>query len=153
MSAHVLVGSFFTCVLSGFVPLVNGEVVVVGAALLLPAAERVPLVLLCASGQMLAKLILYALARWSPARLPPPARRALWRVEKLRAMRGGSSLLLLTSAVIGVPPFYLVTLAAGLVGVRPARFAVLGFAGTVVRYAVLTWSASRLAAASGVALP
>jgi hypothetical protein len=64
MTTQVVVASFLGCVLSGIVPLVNGEAVVVSGALLVGRPNLVPLVLACGCGQMLAKVGLYGLARW-----------------------------------------------------------------------------------------
>jgi membrane protein YqaA with SNARE-associated domain len=58
--------------------------------------------------------------------------------------RRSAALLLLTSAGIGLPPFYVVTLAAGALRVSPALFVITGTFGTVARYAVIVWGATRL---------
>jgi membrane protein YqaA with SNARE-associated domain len=135
---------------SGFVPLVNGEVIVVGAALLVAPPQLVPLVLACACGQMLAKLALYTAARWSPRHLPRWARSSLERAESLKRLRGGSALLVLVSSGSGFPPFYLLTLTAGMLRVPIALFASVGFAGMLIRYSFLVWGATSLLARAPV---
>jgi membrane protein YqaA with SNARE-associated domain len=151
--APVIFASFLACALSGFVPLVNGEAVVVSAAVLVGRTHAALLVIACACGQMLSKVGLYGLARWSPSRLPPRARRLLVRAEKLPHVQGHAAVILLASAGIGVPPFYLVTLAAGAIRVRLELFAALGLTGTLVRYALLAWGAARLSVGAGFLLP
>lgn len=145
MSATLIGGAFVSSVISGLVPLVNGEVVVAGAALAAAPEARLPLLAACALGQMLAKTGLYCLARWSPERLPARGRRALARAREMRLGRGGASAVVLTSACVGLPPFYLVSLAAGALRVPSAIFVIAGTAGIVARYAVIVWGAARFA--------
>lgn len=144
MSGALIGGAFVSSVISGLVPIVNGEVVVAGAALAATPDARLSLLVVCAAGQMLAKTCLYGLARWSPERLPPRARQALARAREMRLGRRSAALVVLTSACIGLPPFYLVTLAAGALRLSPALFVIAGTAGIVARYAVIVWGAARL---------
>ena len=70
----ILAGALAVCVVGGFLPWVNTEAAVVGAALLLPRGV-LPLLVLGAAGiQVLAKGTLYCLARWAPRGLPRRAR-------------------------------------------------------------------------------
>lgn len=136
-------GAFLSSVISGLVPLVNGEVVVAGAALAATPDARLPLLAACAAGQMLAKTCLYGLARWSPERLPRRARQSLARARQVRLSRRSAALVVLASACIGLPPFYVVTLAAGALRIPPALFVIAGTSGIVARYAVIVWGATR----------
>ena len=136
--ATILAGALAACVVGGFVPWVNTEAVVVGAALLLPR-EALPLLVLGAAGtQVLSKGALYGLARWAPRAMPRRARARLERISALAARRRSLHLTVLASSTVGVPPFYLVTLACGTVAVPPGAFLAAAFLGTAVRYAVLS---------------
>jgi membrane protein YqaA with SNARE-associated domain len=146
MTATLLGGAFISSVISGLVPIVNGEVVVAGASLAAAPEARLALLAACAAGQMLAKFGLYCLARWSPERLPRRAQQALARAREMRMGRRSTALVLLTSALVGLPPFYLMTLAAGALRISPALFVIAGTAGTVGRYVVIIWGATRFAA-------
>lgn len=143
MSGTLIGGAFLSSVISGLVPLVNGEVVVAGAALAATPDARLPLLGACAAGQMLAKTCLYGLARWSPERLPHRARQTLARARELRLSRRSAAAVVLTSACIGLPPFYLVSLAAGALRIPPAVFVIAGTVGIVARYAAIVWGAAR----------
>lgn len=139
MGALNVIGSAaLACSVGGVFPWINGEIVVIGAALMLPRGALPMLVLACALAQTTSKAALYALARWSPQRLPRRAIRLLGAAERFG---GGRSLVavVFSSALVAIPPFYLVTLACGLVRARFTSFALVGLAGTAMRYAILIW--------------
>jgi membrane protein YqaA with SNARE-associated domain len=119
------------------VPWLNTEAAVVAAALLLPPPLVPLLVLGAALAQVAAKGALYGVARWAPHGLPRRARAGL---QRACAFARGRSLTLtvLTSSTVGVPPFYLVTLACGTAAVPFGRFLAAALVGTAVRYAVLS---------------
>lgn len=146
MSGTLIGGAFLSSVISGLVPIVNGEVVLAGAVLAATPDARLAVLAACAAGQMLSKICLYGLARWSPERLPRRAQQALARAGEVQLGRRTAVLVVLTSAGIGLPPFYVVTLAAGALRISPAHFVIAGTAGIVARYAVIVWGATRLAA-------
>lgn len=134
----ILAGALAVCVVGGFLPWVNTEAAVVGAALLLPRGVLPLLVLGAAAMQVLAKGTLYCLARWAPRGLPRRARAQLERLSGLATRRRSLALTVLSSSTVGVPPLYLVTLACGTVAVPPGAFLAAAFLGTVVRYAVIS---------------
>lgn len=142
MNGQLIFGAFLSSVVSGFVPVVNGELVAVTAAVLVTSDAHGWLLAACVSGQMLAKLVLYGIARWSPKRLPARAQGAIARFEGL-SRRRGSMLVVLASASVGVPPFYLVTIAAGALRLPPILFVGAGLAGTLIRYALVLWATTR----------
>lgn len=142
----VIAGAFLTCVVGGFLPWVNTEVVVTGAALVVAPPEIAVLVLAAATGQMLAKTSVYTLARWAPERLPRKARDFLSSPRALSGNRAGTILALLASSSVGLPPFYLTTLAAGTLRVPLMVFAGAGLAGTALRYTALALGATLVAA-------
>ena len=143
MNGTLIGGAFLSSVISGLLPIVNGEVIAAGAALATAPGARLILLAACASGQMLAKVGLYGLARYAPDRLPRRAREAMARAREMGLGRRSAALVVLASAVIGLPPFFLVTLAAGALRVPPALFVIAGGSGTVARYALVIWGATR----------
>ncbi len=144
MTSHVLGAAFLSSMLSGFVPIVNGEAVAVSAALLVPPGMRSVLLCACVAGQMLSKFFLYGLARWWPSRLPRRMRNAVATAQE-RCKGRRVWLLVLASAGLGVPPFYLVTLAAGAIRLPAVLFVVAGIVGTMARYIVVVWGATYFA--------
>jgi len=129
------------CLAGGVLPWINSEIAVVSASLLLPEATLPPLVLACAAGQMTAKCGLYGVTRWTPHLLPSRAGPLLDRIQGSR--RRGPLLVVaaFTGALVAIPPFYLVTVACGVLRMRFAVFAVVGAAGTTIRYGLLVWAA------------
>lgn len=133
--------------ISGIVPIVNAELLVAAAAVALPAVGLPLVVAVSTVGQMVTKTLLFALARWAPSKLPRKARAALDRAsEAVSAREGGAGSLVFTSAAIGLPPFYGVSLACGVVRMRLVTFLVAGGAGRAVRFGCLAWAAHHLGA-------
>jgi membrane protein YqaA with SNARE-associated domain len=139
---EILGGLLVGTAVSGILPLVNAELLVIGAAVAAPGVG-VPLVVAVSTlGQMTTKTLLFGVARWAPARLPRRARAVLDRAADAVARRGGAaSSLVFTSAAIGVPPFYGMSLAAGALGMRLRSFLLSGTMGRVVRFGALAWTA------------
>lgn len=144
---EILVGLILATAVSGIVPVVNAELLVVTAAAALPAVGA-PLVAVASTlGQMSTKFSLFALARWAPSRLPAKAERALDRAARpLRERDGAVSGIVFTSAATGIPPFYGISLAAGALGMRTSSFLASGSLGRLVRFAALAWIGRELGA-------
>ena len=132
-----VIGAFGMCLLSGLFPWINSELVVIAAAALLPPELLPPLVLFATAGQMLGKTTIFAIARSTPHRLPKGARKFLDRAAALGRSKNKMTAALVASAVFGVPPFYLMTLAAGTLGVSLRVFVAAGAAGTLLRYTAI----------------
>ncbi len=145
MDAGLLIGAAATVAVGGILPWINGEVVVAGAALLTPQSGLPVLVVACAVAQMSAKAVLYGVIRWMPERMPARARQLTSRIEAYRTRRGLLVLAIFSGSAIALPPFYLVTLACGMLRVPFALFAIAGLAGTISRYGFLAWFATALA--------
>jgi membrane protein YqaA with SNARE-associated domain len=146
MDVSVLAGAVLVCVLGGVIPWINTEVAVIGAALLVPRSALPVLVIACALGQMSAKAALYGVTRWAPHRLPARARAFLERAEKYRDRRRLLAVAIFSGAFIAVPPFYIVTLACGLLRVPFLLFLIAGIAGTALRYGFVASAALAFAA-------
>jgi membrane protein YqaA with SNARE-associated domain len=134
--------TFGVCALSAVVPVVNSEIYLLAASAMAPRELAVPLILAAASGQMLGKSVMY-FAGVGALRLPSERlRRMVARVEERyrAAGKGGATLgggVILLSAVVGLPPFYVVSIACGLFRIPFAQFFVLGLFGRLVRFALI----------------
>ena len=139
---QVVSGLLVGTAVSGILPLVNAELLVVGAAVAAPGIGVPIVAAVSALGQMITKTLLFALARWAPRRLPAKARARLEQASRTVAQRGGTaSSLVFTSAATGFPPFYGVSLAAGALGMGLRSFVLSGGAGRLVRFGALAWAA------------
>jgi hypothetical protein len=133
MSATVLLGALTGAVVSGVVPIVNAELLLLGLALASPDAAPV-LVLVVAAGQMIAKCALFLTGgRLTAGALAPRLTR--WGLD--RGGRRAAAPLVAASAALGLPPFYLVAVAGPSLGVRFRTFALVGLAGRLVRFAAV----------------
>ena len=139
--------TFLVSLLGGVVPVVNVEVYLLSVAVLAPHATVLPAALAAALGQMAAKSVLYLAGRGV---LTLRFGRRFPQIEALRvrlqARRTGTDSVLLASALLGVPPFYLVSVVAGALRCPFDRFFALGCCGRVARFAVLLVLARSLAA-------
>ena len=136
----IYAGTLVVGVLSGLLPVINGEIFLIGAVLLSgEVGPAIALALLVAVGQMLAKLVLYKAARGATELGKANKIGAKIESARARVAKWQDKPLAVTfiSAVTGLPPFYLVTLLAGALGVRFSTFMVLGLVGRVVRFVAL----------------
>ncbi len=136
----IYLATLIISVLSGLVPVVNGELYLI-AAIVVADDPVVALVLavIVALGQMIAKIGLYYAARGATelgrsTRLGAKLERAQLLA---RRWQGKPLTLLFVSAVTGLPPFYLVSLLAGLLRIRFGTFLLLGIIGRVIRFVAL----------------
>jgi membrane protein YqaA with SNARE-associated domain len=134
----ILASTFVGCLLGSFVPLVNTELVVLGAIAIAPAELTIPIVLIAVITQMGAKSVLFCagggLLRLRPGKYSARLHAALQRAQ---ACQKSGSLFLFASATIGFPPFYLTSVASGAMRVPFGRFLAIGFAGRLIRFSAL----------------
>ncbi len=138
--ALVLCSCFGLSLLSGFVPWISGEVIVLScAALLHSPLALAALALVATSGQLVGGSVLYWLGfRAGTLQVARNGRLARWR-ERLRHGGGRALALVFVSAAASVPPMCLVTIAAGTSGMGFPRFAGAASCGLFVRFAVLAF--------------
>ncbi len=132
---RIWVTTFLVTFASGFLPFVNAEAYLVSVAALAPGAALGGVVAAATLGQMTAKTLLFLTGR---GLLRLPLRRPRGPAGRIRAFleHGGvrAAALVFVSAVCGVPPFYVVTLAAGALGFPLVRFCAVGACGRLLRF-------------------
>ncbi len=136
-------------VVSSLVPIVNAELLLMGLAFATPAAAPL-LVVVMAAGQMVGKSVLF-LGGGRLTRATLEGRLARWRLDGLR--RGAGAPLIAVSAFTGLPPFYLVSVAAPALGVRFRTFLAMGLAGRLLRFGALVALPQLIAHASWIGGP
>ena len=142
MGIALLTSAFLASVASGLVPFVNAEVVVAATAVAMPPGQQILAVAVCTIGQMVAKAGLYSGARWLPQRLPARARARLERAsDKAKRLEHAGWTLIFVSAVVGLPPFYVISLASGAVRVNMVAFVGVGLLGRFVRFGIIAYTA------------
>lgn len=136
----IYAGTLVVGVLSGLVPIINGEIYLVGVVLLTGQLwPALLLALLVAIGQMIAKFVLFKAARRASALGPDTkfGRRLEQARGKIEKWREKPLAVTFISAITGLPPFYVITLLAAALGVRFRTFMILGIIGRIVRFVVL----------------
>jgi membrane protein YqaA with SNARE-associated domain len=130
---------FCLTVVSAIVPWVNAEIIVLS----LPAVVETPvalvaLVLVATAGQMTGKCAVYWVGRGG-VRLPSPRIAATierWR-ERQRKCRTNPLGLVLLSSAVGIPPFYVITVLAGVLRISFPRYLLFGTIGRLLRFGAL----------------
>lgn len=135
----VYLGTFVVCFLAGLIPVINTEVWLVAMGVVV--AEPLSLaavVLLATAGEMIAKVVLYY-ASLGVLRLPMGRyQRHLERARaKVAQWRHRPLYVLWASATVGLPPFYLIALVTGPLGLRLRTFCVIGTIGRALRFGAL----------------
>ena len=135
----VYVGTLLVGILSGLVPVVNSELfIAVAIRLFLLDGGLLGVIavgLLMALGEMIAKVGLYQAAQrgseLASGKLAVQLARARARVDKWRSKPLS---ILFISGVVGLPPFYLIALVAGLLRIRFTTFLWVGMVGRTIRF-------------------
>jgi membrane protein YqaA with SNARE-associated domain len=126
------------CIGGSIVPLINCELVVLAASAALPSSMVLPLIALASMSQMAGKAILYyagsGLLHLPQGRFRTNIDSAVARVQR---QKGASGATIFASASTGLPPFYVLSIASGAIGVDFRQFMVLGLAGRTLRCAAL----------------
>jgi membrane protein YqaA with SNARE-associated domain len=137
-AALALLATFGFCIVSAVIPVANAELYLLSAAALAPRELALPLAVAGALGQMVGKTLMYLAGRGA-VRLPGTRmRRALEQVRTQYKDRGAiGGVVLFTSAAAGLPPFYIVAVAAGVVRVPIAQFVTIGLIGRAIRFGIV----------------
>jgi len=133
-------GSFIINILSGFIPVINSEILLVLISTTMSRTLFFPVLLISTTGQMLAKLVMYLAGRGilkiSLMKYKEKLNEMILKMQKWQSKTG---FFLFISAFSGFPPFYLVTIAAGMLKMNFFQFLVLGFAGRLLRFTLLLY--------------
>lgn len=124
----------------GVIPGLAVEPVLLALALIAPRTLLLPLAIAATLGQMVAKMALYGGGLRLAGALPA-ARRA--RVDNACAAFSSRPALqnstLLASAIVGMPPFYVTTLAYGALRLPFGPFVAIGTIGRAIRFTTLVF--------------
>ena len=133
--------TFIFSIFSALIPFLNLEFYLLAVSAVVPDSLKflTEILFIATFGHMIAKGILYCTGRgilklsWQNPKIGVQQFKQLqMRMEKLE---GQSSAFLFFSGVTGLPPFYLVAIAAGALKMNFINFFVFGFAGRLVRLA------------------
>jgi membrane protein YqaA with SNARE-associated domain len=130
--------TFGVCVAGAIIPFINTEIYLLSVAALTPRGFVWPLVTAATLGQMVGKVAMFYAGRGVLRIRHGRVRSA---VDSLRARLESRPLLakgiLLSSATVGLPPLYVVSVACGAAGMGVVSFFVIGSAGRLAHFAVV----------------
>jgi membrane protein YqaA with SNARE-associated domain len=128
--------TFVYCVASGLLPFVNAEAfLIVLSSTIMPRSELILLASLAAGGQMIGKSAAYLAGRASLRRPPKKYEAKLAGARtRLEGWRYGVGSFFFLSASTGIPPFYVVSILAGMLKANYVTFLVFGLAGRFLRF-------------------
>jgi membrane protein YqaA with SNARE-associated domain len=110
----------------------------IAASAALPQSYAIALILAATLGQMTGKSMMFFGGRGVKFLQRGRMKERIDEMgERMRRRNGAIGSMLFMSAAIGLPPFYLVSVASGLVGVAFAQFATIGFLGRFVRFSLV----------------
>jgi len=136
----VYAGSFVVGFVSGLVPFINAELYLVAVSPLVSRNKLVPIAVLTAAGQMVAKTIIFYAGRGVFSINMRKIEKKLETVQaKFQAWENKVDALILLSAVVGMPPFYIVSFVAGALKLHYIRFLAAGLVGRGIRFAAIVY--------------
>ncbi|MBD0319629.1 MAG: hypothetical protein ICV87_04800 [Gemmatimonadetes bacterium] len=136
--AAVWLTTFAVCILGSLVPFVNTEIYLLSAVALSPKSYVLPLVIAATVGQTVGKIAMYYVGMGV---LKLPAGRVQRGLEatqaRMEARPMWGKVLFFSSALVGVPPLYVMAIAAGAVRMNLAFFVVACAVGRFIHFAVV----------------
>ncbi|MEQ1870685.1 MAG: VTT domain-containing protein [Vicinamibacterales bacterium] len=137
----VAAGYYGAAVVSAVAPWVNGEVLMLSAVPLAGSRTRLAaLVIAVSAGQMTGKTIAYWLSRRSTRARSPRLQRALDRWQARFEARPWAALATtFVSALVGIPPFFIVSMLAGTLRVAFGQFLAVGTVGRLIHFALVAF--------------
>ena len=126
------------CFASAIIPLVNMELYVIFLGSVAPPPLLPVLLITGTFSHMLGKSVMYAAGR-AFDKLPPGAlqRRVAAAREKVHDRPNLGAAVILTSAIVGLPPFYAMTVLCGAMRYNFLWFFAAGFLGRLLRFGAL----------------
>lgn len=133
MEQAIFIG--ITCFLTGYIPSVSTEVVLAGVGLTISKPAIIPLALIGAISQTIAKSHLYLLAHKVIPYLKFKSKRKLIKLKRqYKNKQKLSHSIIFVSSLTGLPPYYFINLLCGLMDSGLTNFALIGCMGMFIRF-------------------
>ncbi len=139
--ALLLLVLFGTSFASGIIPIINAELLLIGAVVSVTGPSMIVLVVVVASlGQMAAKTAMFFGASQATRFLGEKKMAKLDKYKaKLEKHQHAPGPLVFVSSLVGLPPLYVVSILAGALSVTWWKFFVAGLAGRLLRFGGLAF--------------
>ena len=134
------VGTVLIGFVSGLIPLINMEVFLLIISPTVSKSTWVPVSILSAVSQMLAKSLVFFAGRGIINLSVNKHRKKIKAVHrKFLAWKKRTDILIFVSAFIGIPPLYIVSFVAGTVKLNFASFFIIGLIGRILRFGLILY--------------
>jgi membrane protein YqaA with SNARE-associated domain len=131
-------GTYLYCFMSGFIPIFNSELFLVGISLSISKPEYVLVLLLASTGQMTAKVIMHLSGKGVLKYSKKRYENKITEIEtKMKKWESKISAFIFLSAFTGFPPFYAVAVLSGIANVNFYSFCINGFLGRTLRFGLV----------------
>lgn len=132
--------AFVGCAIGSVIPIVHTELLILGITAVTPGPDGIPLVFLAATGTMVGKTILYYAGRGLLKFKFRNRHKIDEFIAKAKRRQGVAGSVLFASAASGFPPFYVVTVASGILKLSVITFVTLGFVGRFLRFLAVVYA-------------
>lgn len=136
--ATTLLATFGYSIASAIIPVFNSEIYLLGVSALARPGLMPAVVVVASLGQMIGKAAMYHAGRGALRIRSRRLHEAVAAVEaRYRERHALGDALIFASSVVGIPPFYLISVACGLFEVPFVRFFAIGLAGRLIRFTLI----------------
>ena len=133
-------GTFALCVAGAIIPFINTETYLLVVSAASPRAFMAPLVVAATFGQMTGKVAMFYAGRGVLHMRGERLRRGLTAMRaRLESRPRAAKLVLFSSATVGIPPLYVMSVACGAIGMGIVPFVVIGTVGRLIHFAVVAF--------------
>jgi membrane protein YqaA with SNARE-associated domain len=135
-----MVTTFAVCVAGAIIPVINTEIYLLSAVALSPPAYAPPLVVMATLGQMTGKVAMFYGGKGVLRVRHDRVRNGVARLRAMLEHRPWTSrAVLFSSATVGLPPLYVMSVACGTIGMSIVTFFVIGTAGRLIHFAAVAF--------------
>ena len=128
------------CFISGFIPTIGTEIYLALLAIKLQDNQLIPVAIAASVGLMLAKGIIYTMGFGAVKILPQSQKDKMHALQQKYGKASlGKKSLVFSSALVGLPPLYIVNILCGILKVNFTMFTLMGFLGTFIRFVLVVF--------------
>ena len=137
-SYGLYLSTFLVSIASGFIPFINSELFLIIVASAIGRVSIVPVAVVGAIGQMIAKIVMYLSGRGIfKVSFKRYEDKVNAMIDKMNEWESKLDIIMFISAFTGFPPFYVLTVALGMAKYSLVRFTILGLLGRTLRFVLI----------------
>lgn len=133
-----IAAAFLVGLTTGLFPFALAEATALAAGAIASPFARLGVLVAFSAGHVLGKMVWYTAGRAEQWIRNPRMRAHIEKAKVAAAEHPSASIgVIASSATLSLPPFHLLTLAAGIVKAPPLRFALVAFVGRLIRFGAI----------------